>query len=82
MVQKQVYRSLNAVLDMPRALRVPLIDIGKHPIELGCGRAGDPQLHRPYLAQMARISASVAKSPRASAASDSSSSAASSGVNR
>lgn len=82
MLQQKIHHGLKALIHMLRTLRMMLTDIGQHPVELTDSRAGKAQSHKPYLAQIARTSSSVAKSPRAAAASDSSNSASSSGVKR
>ncbi len=79
MVQQKLNHGLDAPLHAAGAMRVMLGDVVEVPFELTGCRPREAQPHKPCFAQMARISVSVAKSPRASAASASSSSAASSG---
>ena len=59
-LQKQVHHTLITLLHVARALWAMLVDMGKHLRKLARGRASEAQPHRPYFAQMARTSASVA----------------------
>ncbi len=81
MIDENVHDRAQPVTNVLGTLRVMLRDVLENRFELARCRPGETQPHAPYFAQIASTSSSLAKSPRAMAASDSVSSASSSGVN-
>jgi hypothetical protein len=70
MVDKLFDQRLDTPTNAACILRRTGLDVSGEALKVCKGWSGVAKLHRPYLAQMARTSSSVANSPRAAAACD------------